>query len=87
MLYYNINNNLLTKGITSMKTFQLIHVTEELGAQSIIITEKEMIMDPTIPYEEIEAAMAMEIGEKMLIHYGEHPVKTGNLIRKEDETE
>ena len=70
-----------------MKTFQLIHVTQELGAQSIIITEKEMIMDLTIPREEIETAMKLEVGGKMLLHYGEHPVKTGNLIRKEDNNE
>ena len=70
-----------------MKTFQLIHVTRELGAQSIIITEKEMIMDLTIPREEIETAMKLEVGGKMLLHYGEHPVKTGNLIRKEDNNE
>ena len=70
-----------------MKTFQLIHVTQELGAQSIIITEKEMIMDLTIPREEIETAMKLEVGSKMLLHYGQHPVKTGNLIRKEDNNE
>lgn len=85
-----MNNNILTKENTAMKTlktFQLIHVTEELGAQSIDITEKDLVMDPTVPYEEYEAAMKMEIGEKMLLHYGEHPVKTGNLIRKENTNE
>ena len=70
-----------------MKTFQLIHVCQELGARSCIVTEKELVMDPTVPYEEYEMAMKLEVGERMILHYGEHPVKTGNLIRKEDEKE
>ena len=40
-------------------------------------------MDLTVPYEEYEAAMELEVGGKMLLHYG-RPVKTGTLIRKED---
>ena len=70
-----------------MKTFQLIHVCQELGARSCIVTEKEVEMDHTVPHEEYEAAMKLEVGERMLLHYGEHPVKTGNLIRKEDNNE
>jgi hypothetical protein len=70
-----------------MKAFQLIHVCPELGARSCHVTEKDLVMDPTVPYEEYEAAMKLEVGGRMLLHYGEHPVKTGNLIRKEDETE
>lgn len=65
-----------------MKTFQLIHVCQELGARSCIVTQKELLMDTTIPYEEYEAAMKLEVGDKMLLHYGENPVKIGNLIRK-----
>jgi hypothetical protein len=70
-----------------MKTFQLIHVCPELGARSCNVTEKDLVMDPTVPYEEYEAAMKLEVGGRRSLHYGEHPVKTGNLIRKEDETE
>ena len=70
-----------------MKTFQLIHVCRELGARSIIITQKELMKDSTIPSGEYEAAMNLKVGERMLLHYGEHPVKTGNLIRKEDNNE
>ena len=70
-----------------MKTYQLIHVCKELGARSVLVTQKELLMDPTISYEEIEAAMKLEVGGKMLLHYGEHPIKTGNLIRKEDNNE
>jgi hypothetical protein len=70
-----------------MKTYQLIHVSLALGACSCIVTEKDIAMDTTIPRKEYEAAMKLEVGERMLIHYGEHPVKTGNLIRKEDNNE
>lgn len=65
-----------------MKTFQLIHVCHELGARSIIVTENEIAMDTTAPAAEIEAAMKLGIGERMLFHFGSNPVKTGNLIRK-----
>lgn len=65
-----------------MKTYQLIHVCKEFGARSCIVTQKDLLMDPTIPYEEYEAALELEVGEKMLIHYGVKPVLTGNLIRK-----
>ena len=67
-----------------MKTFQLIHVCPELGARSCIVTLKDLLMDPTITPEEVEAALDLEVGERMLLHYGKHPVKTGNLIRKEN---
>ena len=67
-----------------MKNFQLIHVCPELGARSCNLTLKELLLDDTIPPEEFEAALDLEVGEKMIIHYGGHPVKTGNLIRKED---
>lgn len=67
-----------------MKNFQLIHVCKELGARSIIITQNDFLNDPTIPYDEYEAAMELEVGDKMLLHYGKNPVKTGTLIRKED---
>ena len=70
-----------------MKIFQLIHVSRELGARSCIVTEKNLENDHTISYEEYMAAMKLEVGDKMLIHYGENPVKTGNLIRKEDHNE
>lgn len=56
-----------------MKTFQLIHVCQELGARSCIVTEKDLVMDPTVPYEEYEMAMKLEVGERMILHYGEHP--------------
>jgi hypothetical protein len=67
-----------------MKTYQLIHVCKELGARSIIVTQKELLLDTTIPYEEYEAALESKVGGKMLLHYGSHPVKTGTLIRKDD---
>lgn len=70
-----------------MKIFQLIHVSRELGARSCIVTEKNLVMDHTISHEEYATAMKLEVGDKMLLHYGEHPVKTGNLIRKEDNNE
>lgn len=70
-----------------MKTFQLIHVSYELGARSCIITEKDLEKEPTISRKEYEAAMKLEVGGKMLLHYGENPIKTGNLIRKEDNNE
>ena len=70
-----------------MKTFQLIHVCKELGARSCIITEKELGKDSTVSREEYEAAIKLEVGGRMLLHYGECPVKTGNLIRKEDNNE
>jgi hypothetical protein len=70
-----------------MKTFQLIHVCTEIGARSCIVTELDIKQDSTVPREEYEAAMQLEVGEKMLIHYGKQPVKTGNLIRKEDNNE
>jgi hypothetical protein len=66
-----------------MKTFQLIHVCKDLGACSIIVTQNELMNDQTIPHKEYEAAMKLKVGDKMLIHYGKNPVKTGNLIRKE----
>lgn len=67
-----------------MKNFQLIHVCPELGARSCNLIVKELLMDPTVPPEEFEAALDLEVGEKMIIHYGGNPVKTGTLIRKED---
>lgn len=67
-----------------MKTFQLIHVCWELGARSCIVTERDLEKDLTIPREEYRAALDLKVGEKMIIHYGKNPVKTGNLIRKED---
>lgn len=65
-----------------MKTFQLIHVCQELGARSIIVSENEIAMYTNTPAAEIEAAMKLGIGEKMIFHFGTNPVKTGNLIRK-----
>lgn len=70
-----------------MKTFQLIHVSWELGARSCIVTENDILKDSTIPHEEYEAAMKLEVGERMLIHFGEDGIKIGNLIRKEDNNE
>ena len=67
-----------------MKTFQLIHVCKELGARSIIVNQNDFLNDPTIPHKEYKAAMELEVGGKMLLHYGKNPVKTGTLIRKED---
>jgi hypothetical protein len=65
-----------------LKEFQLIHVSAELGARSCMVTEQDIKMDLTIPSGEVEEAMKLQIGEKMLLHYGKLPVKTGNLIRK-----
>ena len=70
-----------------MKTFQLIHVCQELGARSCNVTLKDLLLDDTISPEEFEAALELKVGGKMLLHYGGHPVKTGNLIRKEDVNE
>jgi AICAR transformylase/IMP cyclohydrolase PurH len=44
-------------------------------------------MDSTVSDEEYALAMKLEVGDKMLLRYGENPVKTGNLIRKEDNNE
>ena len=41
-------------------------------------------MDPTVPLEDYEKAMKLEVGETMIIHYGGHIVQASNLIRKED---
>jgi hypothetical protein len=70
-----------------MKTFQLIHVSYELGARSCIVTEKDLGKESTVSREEYEAAMKLEVGGRILLHYGENPIKPGNLIRKEDNNE
>lgn len=67
-----------------MKIFQLVHVLSELEVCSITLTETEISMDPTVPLEDYEKAMKLEVGETMIIHYGGHIVQASNLIRKED---
>ena len=68
-----------------MKTFRLVHVLSEFEVCTITLTETEISMDPTVPHEDYEKAMKLEVGERMIIHYGGHIVHAGNLIRKEDE--
>ena len=67
-----------------MKTFRLIHVLSEFEVCTITLTETEISMDPTVPHEDYEVAMKLEVGEEMIIHYGGHIVQASNLIRKED---
>jgi hypothetical protein len=64
------------------KEFQLIHVSSELGTRSIIVTEQDIEMDMTTPAEEKEQMKNMNVGDKIIIHFGKNPVKTGNLIRR-----
>ena len=66
-----------------MKTFRLIHV-QKFEIRTITLTETEISMDPTVPHEDYEKAMKLEVGETMIIHYGGHIVQASNLIRKED---
>lgn len=68
-----------------MKTFQLVHIFHE-GEEvcKISLTEFEIAKDPTVPREDYEAAMKLEVGDEMVIHYGGRIVQTSNLIRKED---
>ena len=67
-----------------MKTFRLVHVLSEFEVCTITLTETEISMDPTVPHEDYEKAMKLEVGERMIIHYGGHIVQVSNLIRKED---
>lgn len=67
-----------------MKTFRLVHVLSEFKVCTITLTETEISMDPTVPHEDYEKAMKLEVGETMIIHYGGHIVQASNLIRKED---
>ena len=53
-----------------MKTFRLVHVLSEFEVCTITLTETEISMDPTVPREDYEAAMNLEVGETMIIHYG-----------------
>lgn len=41
-------------------------------------------MDSTVPHEDYEKVMKLEVGETMIIHYCGHIVQASNLIRKED---
>ena len=67
-----------------MKTFRLVHVLPEFEVCMITLIETEISMDPTVPHEDYEKAMKLEVGETMIIHYGGHIVQASNLIRKED---
>lgn len=67
-----------------MKTFQLVHVLNEHEVCSITLTEIEISKDLTVPREDYEAAMKLEVGEETILHYGGHIVQASNLIRKED---
>ena len=67
-----------------MKTFRLVHVLQEFEVCTITLNETEISMDPTVPHEDYEKAMKLEVGETMIIHYGGHIVQASNLIRKED---
>lgn len=67
-----------------MKTFRLVHVLSEFEVCTITLNETEISMDPTVPHEDYEKAMKLEVGERMIIHYGGHIVQASNLIRKED---
>jgi hypothetical protein len=64
-----------------MKEFKLIHVCVELGARVCVFNEETLLLDKTSIPEEILAAQKLEIGEKMLYHFGHQPVKTGTLFR------
>ena len=67
-----------------MKNFRLVHVLSELEVCPITLTETEISMDPTVPREDYEKVMKLEVGETMNLHYGGHIVQASNLIRKED---
>ena len=67
-----------------MKTCRLVHVLSEFEVCTITLTETEISMDPTVPHEDYEKAMKLEVGETMIIHYGGDIVQASNLIRKED---
>lgn len=67
-----------------MKAFRLVHVLSEFEVCTITLTETEISMDPTVPHEDYEKVMKLEVGETMIIHYGGHIVQASNLIRKED---
>ena len=56
----------------------------EFEVCTITLTETEISMYPTVPHEDYEKAMKLEVGETMIIHYGGHIVQESNLIRKED---
>ena len=44
-----------------MKTFQLVHVLSEFEVCTITLTETEISMDPTVPLEDYEKAMKLEV--------------------------
>jgi hypothetical protein len=39
-------------------------------------------IDETIPQDEYEKALLLKINETMILHFGENPIQSGNLIRK-----
>lgn len=57
---YNINKQQIERNIT-MKTFQLVHVLSEFEVCTITLTETEISMDPTVPLEDYEKAMKLEV--------------------------
>jgi hypothetical protein len=65
-----------------MKKFQLIYVCQDLDECSIMISENDLEIDETIPQDEYEKALLLKINETMILHFGENPIQTGNLIRK-----
>jgi hypothetical protein len=65
-----------------MKKFQLIYVCQELDECSIMISENDLEIDETIPQDEYEKALLLKINETMILHFGENPIQSGNLIRK-----
>lgn len=65
-----------------MKKYQLTHLSES-GKKSILVTEKDITLDITVPANDVKRAMRLGIGEHCSIHYGNNPVKVGFLTRKE----
>ena len=53
-----------------MKSFRLVHVLSEFEVCTITLTETEISMDPTVPHEDYEKVMKLEVGETKIIHYG-----------------
>lgn len=44
-----------------MKNFRLVHVLSEFEVCTITLTETEISMDPTVPHEDYEKAMKLEV--------------------------
>lgn len=65
-----------------MKKYELKHLSE-VGVKVIVVTENDIVMDITVPNNDVKKAKELGIGEHCSIHYGNRPVKIGILTRKE----